>query len=259
MSSEHNKIITSHTVLPVTGNIVDDIANPLAIIRFNQNWINFFARCEGTIQYLLFIMNLIESHQIDLRKKPELTLPEKNLNRLFLLWNGPCYFVRYPDPNNRLQYIEEKDILVFGKENLPQKDQDIEIIALPALDNMTPEEHKKDSTWGVLISQEVPFDIAFPTHSYETVINEGGFHRKSGFQTIPKFKPHELRSKTKETDRISRKTYNWMMKLMKNEWNTNWSKVDASLEGIIIWLKNGGPENDGFLLQQKNNQFVKVL
>lgn len=258
---DEKKIIKAGNVQPRTASIVDYLKNQLADIDYNQAWNNFFAQCEASIKLIITIQDAIATNLIDLRKKEGPKPRQENIYRLHQLWDGGCFITRKRDPKNPIQFIPDSDEFHYDTNLIDSSDPNLEVIPCPALDNMTPEEQKKDMHWGVLVSTEVPLYLAIPNHNYKATIAEGGFIYRDGMKLMPKFTEADLSSKIKKVDRVSRYYYNFFMKLLKNKWLENWSPISNDYQKIITYLEEGDMENV-LESEQKGNKrsvFGKVI
>lgn len=236
---DENKVIRPNNVQVRTASIIDYLKTQLGDIDYNQAWNNFFAQCEASVKLIITIQDAIATNLIDLRKNLKLKPRQEFIYKLHQLWDGECSITRQCDPTNPTQFIPKSDQFHYDDKLIDCQDNNCEIIPCPALDNMTPEEKKKDQHWGVLISQDIPFYYALPNHDYNSVIREGGFYHKEGNTLRPKFEESDLNSKTKKTARVSKTYHNYMMKLLKNKWNINWSPVSNDYQRIITYLEEG--------------------
>jgi hypothetical protein len=160
-------------------------------------------------------------------------LDQKALYRITKIWNGHTYLVNKWDGNQ----IHKEWCKFFYDPPKPQPN--LEVIELPALDNMNPVGHIRDKTWWILIREEVPFCYAFDGCEYSDIVNDGNFSSIVGLQTVPKFSQEDMNSLNLTTRYVSRRYFDIVINELKNHWLNQKAILYTNLHRILQEIKYG--------------------
>lgn len=255
---DEGKVIQPKSVAIHTGNYSDHLQRFLGSIDFNTVWNNWFSQMEGCVKLIAEIKiasepriitdprtgkQINKNAIINTVKHPELILDPVAVDNFNNLWYGGCFLSKQRNPSNPTQFIKKEMRFHFDKKKLNPNDKYQEVIPLPALCNMVPRESISKATWGIKISESIPFRYAFDTCVYDTVIIDGGFHYISGGKMIGRFKPEDMKSLTKFTNRVGEPFYNSTMKILKDKTIKEWSIITIDIHRIINFFENGSDED----------------
>ena len=210
----------------------------LGVINFDQAYSNFFAQAELGYKLTIQVEEAINQKIIDLEKHPELKLDKDAVYRLKRLWDGQCYLTIERDHDFGSKIISDSERFHYDKSKIDFKNQHIEIIPIPALDNMTPVGQIKQKTLLIEITQSMPLKYAFQGLDYATVITDGYVHNLADGSFV-KFQRSDMFSTTKLTYRIARDVYHRIIKKQKNKFIYNWTIIYHNIHKIIEYLKVG--------------------
>lgn len=269
---DESKQIQPKSIAIHSGSYVEFLQRQLGAIDFNQAWNNFFSQIEACVKLIEEIQiaskprtitdprtgkTVNKNAIIDTIKHPELILDPIAVYQFLQIWNGRCYTTKQRDPAYSTHFIKGAEQFHYDSSKLDRNDKYQVVIPLPALDNMMPLESTTKATWGIVISESVPFRYAFDTCMYDTIIRDGGFHYKQGFQIIAKFKPEDMKSLTKMTSRVGAPYYHITIKLLKGKAITKWSIIATDIHRIIDFLENGSDEYEEY--QKPTTKTTKEL
>ena len=235
--ADQDKTFQPQSLIIHSPDYVENLQRQLAVINFDQAYANFFPQCELAIKIIHQVEDAIEQGIIDLSENPELKLNKDTVYKLTKLWDGDCYITiidRNPDT----------ELFHYGKETIDYNIPDLEVIPLPALDNMTPIGQLKQKTLLVKISESMPLRYAWQGMNYAVIVEEGNFkvHTKEG--AVPTITKDDMDSMTISTEDISRNVYNRIIKKQKNKFIIHWSTVYNNIHKIIeFMIKGTGKEN----------------
>ncbi|MBM3910411.1 MAG: hypothetical protein FJ356_02030 [Thaumarchaeota archaeon] len=158
---------------------------------------------------------------------------QKALYRVTKIWNGHTYLVNKWDENQ----IQKEWCKFFY--DRPEPHPSLEIIQLPALDNMNPVGHIRDKTWWIQIREEVPFRYAFDGCNYSDIVNDGNYSNFIGMQTVPKFSEDDMYSLNLTTRYVSRRYFDIVINELKNHWLDQKAILYTNLHRMLQAMKMG--------------------
>ena len=235
---DNDQVIQPKSVIYHDVDYVSHLQRQLGVIDFDQAYSNFFAQCELAIKIVIQIEDAIKQKIINLEKHPELLLDKIATYKLKKLWDGQCYLSVKHDPMIPEKIIPNSELFHYGEETLDRNNPHLEIIPIPALDNMTPIGQIKQKTLLIEISQAMPMKYAFQGMDYATLVNDGNFIHYLSDGSFPKITQDDMQSITKFSYRISRDVYHRIMKKEKNKFIIHWATVYNNIHRIIEYLKN---------------------
>lgn len=241
---DENKIIQPKSIAIHTASYAEFLERQLGAIDFNQAWNNFFSQCEAVIKLILQLQDALDRKIINISKLDEVWRSKDKIYNVMQIWNGGCFITKNRNPDNPTEFLFGKEKFHYDESKIDYNNPNLEVIPLPALDNMTPIGEIKHEVWGIRISESIPFKYAFNGCVYDTVIREGGFYYKVENRLIAKFKEEEMNSLTKKTHRVSRDYYYKVIKILKNKFLENWSPVENDMHVIIRYLVEGLDEDE---------------
>lgn len=229
------------------------IGSQLWAIEFNEKWNNFYPQMEACYKLILQVedallpMRTVEEdgttvwHKpiIDIIKHPFLKPRTKFIHNFKQIWDGGCFITKQRDPMHPTSFIKDAERFHYDTSTLNTLDRNEVPLKIPALDNMTPRGSSKTDEWGVRISESVVFLLAFDECQYDTVIRDGKFFFTQNGKRIAKFQPSDMKSITKQTDRVGRPFHNKMSKLLKNKALMNWSYIANDYHKLIQYCEQG--------------------
>lgn len=229
MIDDKEKTFQPQSLIIHSPDYVENLQRQLAVINFDQAYSNFFAQCELAMKIIIQVEDAIEQGIIDLTKHPELRLNESAVYKIKKLWDGDCYLT-IVDRNS------DTELFHYDKNTIDFNIEDIEVIPIPALDNMTPVGQMKQRTLLIEISQKMPLLYAWQGMNYGVLVEEANLKVNTMEGSVPLIKPEDLESTTKYTYRISRDVYNMLMKKMKNKFIIHWAKIYNDLHQIVEFM-----------------------
>lgn len=212
--------------------MVENIQRQMGVINFNQAFGNHNAWWECAMKIIPMVENAIEQEIIDLSKHPELKLNESAVYRLKKLWNGQCY-ITIEDRRS------ETEAFHYDEGAIDFSNPDLEIINVPALDQMDLTGKKSEKSLLLKINELMPLKYAWEGLSWATVIEYGNFKVQTQEGTIPTITKDDMESLTILTEDISRNTYNRIIKKQKNLFTKHWYTVYNNIHKIIYYMKIG--------------------
>jgi len=216
MYDDKEDVIQPKSVIIHSPDYVSNLQRQLGVINFDQAYANFFAQCELAIKLIIQIEDAIKQGIINLEKHPELLLNKDAVYKLMKLWDGRCYLSVKRDKQG-CKIIPNSELFHYDESTLDKDNSDVEIIPIPALDNMTPIGQLKQKTLLIEISESMPLKYAWQGLNYADVIVEGNYVWNFSDGSRPKISQEDMYSNTKFTYRISRDVYNKIMKKEKKQ------------------------------------------
>lgn len=237
MYDDKEDVIQPKSVIIHSPDYVSNLQRQLGVINFDQAYANFFAQGELAVKLIIQIEDAIKQKIINLDKHPELHLNKDVVYKLMKLWDGHCYLTVERDPNHRHKVIPNSERFHYGESKLDRNNPDVEIIPIPALDNMTPIGQMKQKTLLIEISESMPLKYAWQGMNWSDLVLDGNYVWKFADGTKPKITQEDMFSVTKFSYRISRDVYNKLMKKEKNKFIIHWATVYNNIHKIIVYLK----------------------
>jgi len=235
---EEDKSYQPKSLIIHSPDYVSNVQRQLGVINFDQAYSNFFQQAELAYKLTVQIEEAINQKIIDIEKHPELKLNKQAVYKLKKLWDGQCYLTIEHDHENEIKIIPDSERFHYDKSKIDYKNQYLEIIPIPALDNMTPVGQLKQRTLLIEITQSIPLRYAWQGLDYATVVTNGYTYNFSD-KVVPKLKHEDMYSTTKLTYRISRDVYHRIIKKEKNKFIYNWTIIYHNIHKIIEYLKVG--------------------
>ena len=97
------------SVLWHSSNVSDFLKQNMGMIQANALYNNEFLQASEVWKFVNQVIELIDQHVIDLRKKPELKLNQDAIGKLDKIYNGGCYLVKhYSDDEFLISYWNDK-------------------------------------------------------------------------------------------------------------------------------------------------------
>ena len=258
---DENKAIQPKSIAIHTSSYSEYLQRQLGIIDFNVGWGNFFSQIEAGIKLIQNVQDAMKPKQIidpntgrvvtakavvDVIKHPELILQRTPVYRFFKIWSGRCYITKRRNPSSPTSFIKNSELFHYDTSKINFSDRNLEIIELPALDNLTPIGELKQDVWGVRISESVPFKQAFDECVWDTVVRDGKFKYTVGGKTIAKFQESDMKSETKKTWLVGRPYFYKTIKLLKDKVLESWSPISIDIHRIIQFLEEGYDEDEDY-------------
>ena len=229
------KSVIEHSV-----DYASNIQRHLGVINYDIAYGNFFDGAGLGYELTYLIDEAIKQKNIDLKNHSEL-IPNKNvIYELRKIWVGQCYLTIERIANSDKIRSEK---FHYDKTKIDFMNPNLEIIPIPALQNMRPVRPKKEETLLVQISESMSIKHAWQGLDYDVIVNDGKYYTKFTEETIPRFKRDDLEKLNKMTSRISRDVYNKLIKKEKNKFIQKWSVIHNNYHKIIEYLKLNDDED----------------
>lgn len=229
MSYDKDKTFQPQSLIIHSPDYVENLQRQLAVINFDVAYSNFFPQCELAIKMIHQVEDAIEQGIIDLSTRPDLKLDEQSVYKLKRLWDGDCYITI-------VDHDTSTELFHYDKETIDYNNPDIEVIPIPALDNMTPIGQVKQKTLLIEISQSMPLKYAWQGMNWAVLVEEGNLRINAKEGLVPLITREDLSSTTKYTLKISRDVYHKIIKKLKNLFIKYWSKIYNDMHQIVEYL-----------------------
>ena len=222
------------SVLWHSSNVSDFLKQNMGMIQANALYNNEFLQASEVWKFVNQVIELIDQHVIDLRKKPELKLNQDAIGKLDKIYNGGCYLVKHYSDDFHFKI----DSWTFHYE-MPENISPEDIQPLPAFKSFNPTKTIDSKDWGISIRQTVPIKFAFAGYDYPTVIQEGKFTNNFSDGIIPKIERMDMDSTHISTHDVGKNYYNNTIDVLKKFWLKNWVILFVNIHKLVEFLDRG--------------------
>ena len=222
------------SVLWHSPNPVDFLKQNMGMINANSLYNNEFLQASEVWKFVQQVEELINQNVIDLRKKPELELNKKAIEKLNKIYNGGCYLITHYTDERR--YSIQSWTFVY---DYPIDVNPSDIQALPAMKALNPTKTIDSKDWAISIRASVPFKFAFAGYDYATVIQQGNFIQKFQDGITPRFEESDMNALHLTTHDVSKKYFNTTLEVLKKYWLKQWTVLFVNIHKIIEHLEKG--------------------
>lgn len=237
MSFDKEESFQPKSVIVESADFFENLQRHVGVINFNQSYGNHTHMFEGIIKVIGIIEDAFEQGIEGLDKKPELKLNKTAVYRIKKLWDSQNYIT-----------IENEDLATetwhYDNHAIDYSNPNLEVIPIPAFDQMDLEDNKRSKTLLLKISELIPIKYAWEGMSYGIIVKEGNFQVYTKDGVVAMFDKEDMGSTRIYTPDIARHVYNRIIKKQKTLGLKNWYTLYNNIHKIIVYGKGKGIEED---------------